>query len=346
MKTLFAALALAVATPALAGYTYVTVDAPAPATLGTIVTSINDLGKATGYYVTFNPSAPPGAFGDYTAFTVNADGSGFTSFSRPGYAQTGAAGINNAGDISGVSLTAANVGTGFIRSGVDGSYRDIDPNLGGITANYSEAIGINNSGWATGFYTNDAAATVATLEFYAHGFITDGTHYFTVDIDPSIGFGTRVISINDAGIITGTYLDNTPDHFRHPFFGTGPGSLTPLPADPFGAPAAELGNITLSGKATYNSLFPTPASPLGYVTAGFIVDFNGSGVEPVNVPGALFTETFGINERGDFTGLYLDGAGLHGFIASFIPEPATWTLLLAGFGLSGAALRRRGPLAA
>ena len=336
-----ARFALIAAVPAAAAYNYVTTDAPGLGVLGTVVTSINNFAEATGYYVTYDPNTPPGAFGAYTAFTVNADGTGFTPFVRPGYAQTGAAGINDFGDISGVSVTAGGIGTGFIRSGFDGSYTDIDPNLGGITALYSEAIGINNSGWASGFYVTDPAATIASLEFYSHGFITDGTSYLTVDIDPTIGFGTRVVSINDAGIISGTYLDNSADHFRHPFIGFGPGTLIPLDPDPLGVPASELGNITLSGYATYNSLFPNPMSPLGYVTAAFVLDLFAGAQEPIDAPGALFTQAFGISEFTDVTGLYVDGIGLHGFIATFVPEPATWALLIVGFGLTGATLRRR-----
>ena len=340
LTRLLGAALLATATPSLAAYQYTTINAPAANVLGTIVTGINDGGLATGYYVTADPSAPVGAFGAYTAFTVNADGSGFTSFTRPGYAQTGAAGINNAGDITGVAITAGGGGVGFVRSGSDGSYVDIDPNAGGIAALYSEAIGINNLGAVTGFYVNDPAATVASLEFYAHGFVTLGGVYTAVDIDPLLGFGTRVISINDIGVITGTYLDNTADHFRHGFIGT-LGNLVPLPADPFGAPSAEIGNVTLAGLATYNSLYPTPLSPLGYVSAAYVVDIMGGGVTPIAAPGALFTEGFGINLSGQVTGLYVDGTGLHGFIASNVPEPATWALLLTGFGLLGGGLRRR-----
>ncbi len=350
MKTLIAAAAviaatLGAATPALAGYTFATVDGPGPATLGTVVTSINDGGHAAGYFVTYDPAAPPGAGGDYTGFTVNADGSGFTAFTRPGYAQTGAAGINNAGDVAGVSVTAGGVGTGFVRSGITGTFTDIAPTFAG--SYYSEAIGINNSGAVTGYYVTDPAATVATLAQYAHGFIDAGGTYTKVDVDAADGYGTQVTSINDFGVFTGSYL-GAIDGLAHAFLGTfNPVShavtVTPLAADPFGSPSASLGDITNNGLVAYNSVQPFAASPTGFVSAAFVLDLAHGGVTPLAAPGALFTNAFGVNQSGQVTGFYLDATGLHGFIATSVPEPAAWGMMIGGFGLIGAVLRRREP---
>ena len=343
MKMLLTALAaLTLASPAAAGYRFVTVNGTGPATIGTVVTSINDAGLATGYVITADPSVPAGALGDYTAFTVHADGSGFTAFTRPGFAQTGAAGINNAGDITGVSITAGNTGNGFVRSGTTGAYTDIVPTFPG--AYYSEAIGINNSGAVTGYYVTDPAATVATLTQYAHGFVSLGGAYIAVDVPSAAGHGTQVTAINDSGIITGSYYDNG-DGLSHPFVGlydptTNDFNLTPVP-DLFGSPSASLGNITNNLLTTYNALYPTLASPTGFVAAAFVIDLGGGGLTPLNKPGSFFTDVFGINQTGQVTGFYLDPTGAHGFIATPVPEPAAWTLMIAGFGLVGVAARRR-----
>ncbi len=348
MKMLFAlAVALAVASPATAGYHYTTVDGPADGVSlrGTVVTSINDSGHAVGYYVTDDGAGGPG---NYTAFTVNKDGTGFTSFTRSGYAQTGAAGIDNAGDVTGVSVTSLGQGTGFVRSGADGSYADIDPNLDpsfGVTSLYSEAIGINNIGAVTGYYTTDPAATVGTLAQYAHGFIEYGGVYTAVDVDPLDGYGTQVTSINDLGLFTGTYLDNSADHFSHPFIGAfepGFGAvIISLGTDPFGAPSSSVGNVTDNFYTTYNSLYPCGCGPTGFASAAYVLDVAYGGYEPVAVPGAYFTNVFGINQSTDITGYYYSGTGVHGFVASWVPEPASWLMMIAGFGLTGTALRRR-----
>ena len=38
----------------------------------------------------------------------------------------------------------------------------------------------------------------------------------------------------------------------------------------------------------------------------------------------------------------IDDDGVHGFVASYVPEPGAWLMLIFGFGLIGAAMRRRG----
>lgn len=40
-----------------------------------------------------------------------------------------------------------------------------------------------------------------------------------------------------------------------------------------------------------------------------------------------------------FGGDAADGAGLKLSLSSAVPEPATWAMMIAGFGLAGAALR-------
>jgi hypothetical protein len=48
--------------------------------------------------------------------------------------------------------------------------------------------------------------------------------------------------------------------------------------------------------------------------------------------------TFQVREDGQLLSFHLENMG--------VPEPAEWSLLIAGFGLAGAALRRRGPATA
>jgi len=51
---------------------------------------------------------------------------------------------------------------------------------------------------------------------------------------------------------------------------------------------------------------------------------------PLDVPGAISTYASGINDAGEIVGSYTDANfGLHGFLASAIPEPSSLTL----FGL-------------
>ena len=47
----------------------------------------------------------------------------------------------------------------------------------------------------------------------------------------------------------------------------------------------------------------------------------------------------------DYDGLYYDDSTGVNFTISSVPEPATWSMMIIGFGLAGAAMRRRAGLA-
>jgi hypothetical protein len=65
----------------------------------------------------------------------------------------------------------------------------------------------------------------------------------------------------------------------------------------------------------------------------------------LNTAGPLFAgEQIGIAVNYD--GVYYDDSTGVNFTLSSVPEPATWTMMLTGFGIAGAALRRRKPVAA
>ncbi|MGH7025663.1 MAG: PEPxxWA-CTERM sorting domain-containing protein [Caulobacteraceae bacterium] len=93
--------------------------------------------------------------------------------------------------------------------------------------------------------------------------------------------------------------------------------------------------------------------PGGYILNGVETQLNpvlASGADE----GATYTGSFTIAlNAGDTFGFYIDssdsedGASTISFYGpSGVPEPATWALLLAGFGLAGAALRRKAPVRA
>ena len=76
------------------------------------------------------------------------------------------------------------------------------------------------------------------------------------------------------------------------------------------------------------------------LTHGFLLDTSGS-FTTIDVPGSTSTGVFGINNSGQIVGRYVDSTGVHGFLATPVPEPRT-LLLLAGclIGLA-MALRRK-----
>lgn len=335
----FAAAAGLAASAQATSYKYVTVDAMAPNVLGTVVTGINDGSLATGYYVVAGNVAAGEAPQNYHAFTVNADGSGFSSIDRAGYWQTGASGINNAGSVVGVSVSYGGVGTGFLRA-ADGSFTDIDPTS--LNSVYSEAIGINNAGAIVGYFTTVVPPSLDQIQAYSHGFIYSNGTYSQLDVPVGVGFGTQLDSINSFGVIAGSYLDYgfAPHAFVYDLTSATFSYLdvTGLSATPSSLPT-QIGQLNDAFAFPVSIVSYDPTSPVGFDATSFIA--SAGTITPFAVPGADTTSGFGLNLAGQTTGLYVVGNAVHGFIATPTPEPASWALMLAGFGAIGWSSRRR-----
>lgn len=331
IRTILAgAIALGVAASAHATtYTVVTVDASSATSLGLTASSINDNGQAAGFWVDGTPFDKV-----YHAYTVKADGTGFTSIDRPGYVATGASGINNAGVIVGVSVDPSFTATGFLRA-PNGTYSTIDPNAGGLTSAYSEAVGINNLGDTVGYF-DPTAPGAADPQVKAHGFLDQAGIFTQLDVPVAWGTGTEAYSINDFGVIAGGYLDTVglPKGF---IYIAGLGYSTP--SVPGGAPFS-LGAINDLGEVpvVVESYDPTSPTQRGYYS--FL--HTAAGDTPFSVPGAKYTNTYALNLKGQVSGFYIDPSNaIHGFIASPAPEPAAWAMMLLGFGLVGSVTRQR-----
>ena len=331
----FAALVVLAADPAMAAYRYTTIDAPSPAALATVVSGINNHGVATGFTIlaAATPADPFATIDE--SFTVNADGGGYTRLVRPGFEQTSANAINDDGVVAGISLHATDDGAvGFVRA-ADGSYTTVDVTAGGLDAIFTEATGINAAGTVVGYYTSVLPPVAGVTP--VHGFILNGGIFSQFDVPVDIGQQTRLFSINASGTVTGDYRGLGDDAVNgHGFIWSASGGFVYMPGTP-GA-GSDIAGINDFGDFLYADVVNDPFSPLEVDAASYVV--HGGVYTPIAVPRAFVTEALGINNRRDVTGTYVDATGVHGFIATDVPEPASWALLVVGFGVTGVLARR------
>ena len=106
---------------------------------------------------------------------------------------------------------------------------------------------------------------------------------------------------------------------------------------------------TISGKWRFYTFDVDGSSfdPAGFVINGVLTQLTTNGIaRPATQTG---TFSFAVNE-GDTYGFFVrstDGAlGRGVFTVGAVPEPASWAMLIAGFGLVGAVARRRRAVAA
>ena len=217
---LLAGIMLCLAAPALADYTFTTVDVNLPLGIETWAYGINNSGDIVGSYsdgvatywgfldvggtfTTINPGAVEtwaygindsgnivGPFWDGSTYWGFLDvGGTFTTVDSGFYVTVGAYGINNSGQI---------VGYDFDGSTYRG-YLDVGGNvttIGFPGAVYTQAYGINDSGNIVGLY-RDAKGF--------HGFVDAGGNFTTVDFPGSSN--TQAFGINNSGDVVGTYVD-------------------------------------------------------------------------------------------------------------------------------------------
>lgn len=181
---------------------------------------------------------------------------------------------------------------------------------------------------------------------------------YTVDVVASSNpFGITVVPPAMGNVLD---LDGTPGPgliYSNSFFHFNAGDLVTLSFDVGGSQRSSGSDYFVTGFY----MDPTLGSDLsgsGLVDLSETHMHSGQVSTTVNIPGAtspLFvTSSFGFRALGagsariafftdsaDNIGPLIDNVRLD--VTSAVPEPATWALMIAGFGLIGAAMRRRRP---
>ena len=196
------------------------------------------------------------------------------------------------------------------------------------------AADINDSGDVAGYTFTPGAGFHAFLYHNPTYIRADEVYIPIADVPGAFANTTRAISINNDGdMVLLADTSNGPQTF---FYRDGQYARTDTVTP---GQVVQLNNVG----GLISSVFD------GTNLFGNFVE--GGATSAVRVPGAQFTYVRGLNDRGQVVGYYYnDGFDnvAKGFIASAVavPEPATWAMMLAGFGLAGATLRRRRDVAA
>ena len=320
----------------------ITFDAPGAIPLagsfdGTFPSGINNGGTITGIYVDAQTLyhgflRSPG--GEFT--TLDAPGAGSSVGTRfravPGSVniKTRSININSHGAITGNYIDSQNISHGFLRS-PEGEFITLDaPGARSAAGSFDGTFpsSINNSGTITGNFIDSQDLN--------HGFLRSPRgEFITFDVPgakpvAAAGYGTVPESINDAGAITGHYIDVRD--VTHGFVRSPGGEFTALDAPGASSTAAP-------GFGT----FPESINSAGAII-GYFSDANGFPHGFLRSPGGKFT-TFdapgaaigtlpkSINAGGAITGHYGDANGLyHGFVRSPDGKFTTFDVPGAGTG--------------
>jgi probable HAF family extracellular repeat protein len=281
--------------------------------------------------------------------------------------------LNVTGTANGINNTGQLVGDGFngnhafLRS-IDGSMQDLGTLSGGSS---SSANGINNAGKVVGISDVDVSGSLQQ-----HAFLWDGGMH---DLG-SLGGLSSARRINDAGQVVGYYIDTTGKSRAFIWDATdGMRQLVITgTSDSMANAINDNGQVVGNSNGGYGAFFWSKATggislpfksgrritAYDINNAGQIVGFGstgpGSGDRAIlwdsyngtwadlntlypdaMANGWILSKAYGINDKGEITGLLREanGSGLHAFILTPVPLPPA--VLLFGSGLAGLGVFRR-----
>jgi hypothetical protein len=313
---LLVALAIPVRLAAQGGNSkIISINAPGAGTSsgqGTTPVDINLKGMITGYYVD--------AGYVYHDFLLSPDGY-FTTFDPPGadvtdaYYGSEANSMNQQGAITGFYVDEYTVFHGFLRD-PSGHFTTFDAPGADLThgdGNGTFPLNINQEGAIAGYYIDVSGVS--------HGFLRSPGGTFTTFNAPGAGtssgqgtYTAGTIALNDAFVITGSYLDAS--NVYHGFVRAADGTITT-----YNVTGAGTGALQGTGNAGLNDLGVTmgPYTDPSGVNHGYVRAPFGA-INTFDVPGAgtasgQGTTPQGINLEGAITGQYIDSSGVnHGFL--------------------------------
>ena len=306
-----------------------------PSTNNTVIRGINDAGVAAATLQTTGGN-------DRAALLTRTSATQLGLLSN--FASAGAFDVNNAG-----------VATGYLlRSGANSLVEVGFPVLGNATPlraviwNGGVASLLSNGGGAivnsVGQAINDAGAVAGSARLSNNGqraVLWSASGALSILPLGQGQFGSRARAINELGSVAGQVF--TSDGL----IGSVWSGNTQYLLNPIGSGYV---NSTTRGINSAGTVVGFADDADGLLnTSGQIWTFNGSSYTAasldslvVNLGGWRTNAPQAINDRGQIVGLGVDPFGVqHGYLLNAVPEPASWAMMLAGFGMICGAMRRR-----
>jgi probable HAF family extracellular repeat protein len=213
-------------------------------------------------------------------------------------------GINNNGETAGGYVDAKGTLHGFLRR--DGAVSTID--VPGAKGTFASRV--NDVGQIVGAYSDEP--NVPALKA-PHGFLLDNGAFTKIDVPGASE--TRPLGINNPGQVVGEYVDDAGT--SHGFL-LDNGVFTTIDAP--GGTSTWATDIDDSGRIVGISF--GAANTVGGAVRGFVRDAQGvfTAIDaptvppPPGRPEGPQTQPFGLNNRGQITGVFVDAEGVHAFL--------------------------------
>lgn len=180
-----------------------------------------------------------------------------------------------------------------------------------------------------------AAALIATVPAAAATTIDFNTQ--TSNNVASLTIGAVTFTASGGTLYTSSF-GNTPNGTRGLVgYNSGSGTLSPTRADIVGGTttdSVDIGDYDSDADSLFLSLYSS--SNVLLATATDLIPASFTGLKTL-------TATASGTAHAVFGGVGVQGSSVYGdnFTFTAVPEAATWTMMIAGFGLAGTALRRR-----
>jgi hypothetical protein len=317
MAILTAASVVALGASAASAGTYTLIAPYSGAGTTTSVLGVNDAGYMTGAITNADGSSSGFIRDPAGVYTIFSDGFG-----------TVARNISNTNTITGYATdNTSNLATDtlFQRSSGGAFTTLVNPNtsqpLSGI------AQGQNASGAIVGDYMFTSGGSS-----YAHGFILNGASFTDLSTGAAPNDRTEARGINDSGLVVGWALDGSTGVTEGFLYSGGAYTFVQAP-NPNNAGTTYFEDVNNSGVVSgeYSDadgdLFP------------FLYNSGTQTFTDLAPPGGgEGFDVFGVNGSGEAV---LNNGGVNYlYNPAGVPEPATWAMLIAGFGGLGAVLRQ------